>query len=238
MLNLAELAPAERIILGIDVETKKEAGKYMRIASEAGLLVVKLESLLSSEGFENCSKQATKHGLAWLADLKSHKALPATAREFTSLMKLEHPPIGITIHIAEDSETLRVAQDIAGETAVFGITTLTTSKDNDVFDYYGLNRRERFKRQVERAKVAGLKGVQCSPLEVGEIKRDPETAGLLTLVPGVHSSGENVGYQQNIDTPANALAHGADLVVVASEVISSEDPEQTLANIINKVGME
>ena len=76
---------------------------------------------------------------------------------------------------------------------------------------------------AENAKLAGLDGVVCSPLEAGLVH---ERCGLdfLTVTPGVRFSDSAVGDQVRVTTPAKAAELGSDYIVVGRPITRSEAP--------------
>lgn len=76
---------------------------------------------------------------------------------------------------------------------------------------------------ANNAKIAGLDGVVCSPLESGKVH---ETCGanFLTVTPGVRFADGEVGDQKRVMTPAEAKKIGSDYIVVGRPITKAEDP--------------
>ena len=76
---------------------------------------------------------------------------------------------------------------------------------------------------AHNAKVTGLDGVVCSPLEAGIVK---ERCGkeFITVTPGVRFADGDVGDQVRITTPAKAKEIGSDYIVVGRPITAAEDP--------------
>ena len=76
---------------------------------------------------------------------------------------------------------------------------------------------------AHNAKVAGLDGVVCSPLEAGKVK---ETCGkeFITVTPGVRFADGEVGDQVRVTTPAKAKEIGSDYIVVGRPITQADDP--------------
>ncbi len=76
---------------------------------------------------------------------------------------------------------------------------------------------------AENAKLSGLDGVVCSPLEA---KKVHETCGdsFLTVTPGVRFADGNIGDQKRVMTPAQAKIEGSDYIVVGRPITAAEDP--------------
>lgn len=76
---------------------------------------------------------------------------------------------------------------------------------------------------AHNAKLAGLDGVVCSPLEAGKVH---ETCGadFLTVTPGVRFADGDIGDQKRVMTPAQAKKIGSDYIVVGRPITAAEDP--------------
>ncbi len=76
---------------------------------------------------------------------------------------------------------------------------------------------------AHNAKLAGLDGVVCSPLEAGKVH---ETCGngFVTVTPGVRFADGDVGDQKRVMTPAEAKKIGSDYIVVGRPITAAEDP--------------
>ena len=73
------------------------------------------------------------------------------------------------------------------------------------------------------AKLAGLDGVVCSPLEASKVK-DKCGKEFLTVTPGVRFADGDVGDQVRVTTPAKAKEIGSDYIVVGRPIAQAEDP--------------
>ena len=76
---------------------------------------------------------------------------------------------------------------------------------------------------AENAKVAGLDGVVCSPLEAGKVHGRCGD-GFLTVTPGVRFADGDVGDQKRVMTPAEAKRIGSDYIVVGRPITAAADP--------------
>ncbi len=76
---------------------------------------------------------------------------------------------------------------------------------------------------AHNAKIAGLDGVVCSPLEAGKVHETCGT-GFLTVTPGVRFADGDIGDQKRVMTPAEAKKIGSDYIVVGRPITAAEDP--------------
>ena len=76
---------------------------------------------------------------------------------------------------------------------------------------------------AHNAKIAGLDGVVCSPLE-SQIVHDTCGKEFLTITPGVRFADGEIGDQKRVMTPAEAKKIGSDYIVVGRPITAAEDP--------------
>ena len=76
---------------------------------------------------------------------------------------------------------------------------------------------------ANNAKIAGLDGVVCSPLEAEKVHN---TCGksFLTVTPGVRFADGEKGDQKRVMTPAEAKRIGSDYIVVGRPITAAADP--------------
>jgi orotidine-5'-phosphate decarboxylase len=80
------------------------------------------------------------------------------------------------------------------------------------------------------AVAAGADGLVCSPLEVAML-RDALGSGPTLVVPGIRPAGSAAGDQARTMTPEQAVAAGADWIVVGRPITAAPDPGQAAAAI-------
>lgn len=86
-----------------------------------------------------------------------------------------------------------------------------------------------------RAFDAGADGVIASPQEAAAIRALPEAEAKLIVTPGVRPAGAAVGDQKRVATPAQAIAGGADHVVVGRPIWQSDDPFAAAQAIVAEI---
>ena len=112
------------------------------------------------------------------------------------------------------------------ETRITAVTILT-SMDESALASVGIggSAEEAVLRLAVMAVQAGARALVCSPHEVAAVRAavGPDT----TLVtPGVRPAGSDRGDQARIATPEQALADGADLLVIGRPITGAPDPAQ------------
>lgn len=86
-----------------------------------------------------------------------------------------------------------------------------------------------------RALDAGADGVIASPQEAAAIRALPEAVGKLIVTPGVRPQGAALGDQKRVATPGQAIADGADHIVVGRPIWQSEDPASAARAVLMEI---
>ena len=86
---------------------------------------------------------------------------------------------------------------------------------------------------ASNAKIAGLDGVVCSPLEAGKVHA---TCGdnFITVTPGVRFADGDIGDQKRVMTPAEAKKIGSDYIVVGRPITAAADPVAAYERCLNE----
>lgn len=90
--------------------------------------------------------------------------------------------------------------------------------------------------RAARALEAGADGVIASPQEAALIRALPQARGKLIVTPGVRPAGAAQGDQKRIATPAQAIADGADHIVVGRPIWQASDPAAAARAIVAGLG--
>lgn len=129
----------------------------------------------------------------------------------------------LTVH--GDPHVVRAAKEGAGADMKILAVTILTSLDRADLDAGLMREGDLHDLTVERAArafEAGADGVICSPREAAAIRALPGSR--LIVTPGVRPAGADAGDQKRIETPAAAIAAGADHIVVGRPIWQSPDP--------------
>jgi orotidine-5'-phosphate decarboxylase len=140
----------------------------------------------------------------------------------------------LTLHTAGGADMVRAGVDgLAagaadaglGPPVALGVTVLTSDPDATAFP-----------SRLEAARRGGCGGVVCSVLELPAVQRFRGTppnprdrSRFLAVVPGIRLAGGATHDQARVGSPAEALAAGADLLVVGRAVTAAPDPEAAAA---------
>lgn len=140
----------------------------------------------------------------------------------------------LTVH--GDPHVVRAAKEGASgsDLNILAVTVLT-SLDRDDLDDCLIREGDVPQIVVERAAramEAGADGVIASPQEAALIRALPEADRKLIVTPGVRPAGAELGDQKRVMTPAQAIAAGADHVVVGRPVWQAQSPRAAAESIL------
>jgi orotidine-5'-phosphate decarboxylase len=211
-----------RLCAALDFPTWTAAEPFARaIASGVGMLKVGLE-LFTAEG-PPVVRSAAKLGLPVFLDLKLHD-IPNTVEGAARSAAASGASL-LTVHASGGPEMIRAAVRGAGPSVRVLAVTVLTSLDAAALEHVGLAGppESAVLRLARMAVGAGAHGLVCSPLEVAAVRSAVGRSPLL-VVPGVRPPGAAKGDQARVATPAEAVAAGADVLVLGRPLRDAADP--------------
>ena len=149
-------------------------------------------------------------------DLKLHDIPHTVAGAARAVAELA--PTYLTVHASGGVAMVRAAVEQLPTTKVAGVTVLTSLSAEQLagIGFAGAP-RDAVRRLAVLAVEGGALALVCSPLEVADVRA--EVGPDITLItPGVRPAGGATGDQSRVATPQQALADGADLVVVGRPI--------------------
>ncbi len=221
------------ILVALDVPDAEDALRLARVVEpHVGGFKVGLE-LLMGEGPAVVSSIA-ELGRPVFCDAKLHdipNTVEAAARRIGA-----SGARWLTVHASGGADMMKAAayglsDGSDGHAGVLAVTVLTsldeaalaaTGVANDIGTHVGI--------LAALAAGSGAEGVVCSVRELGVVRA---VAPQLTKVtPGVRPTGSAPGDQARVATPAEAVAAGADLLVIGRPITRADDPGSAAAAIV------
>ncbi|WP_323844650.1 orotidine-5'-phosphate decarboxylase [Microbulbifer magnicolonia] len=119
---------------------------------------------------------------------------------------------------------------------LIGVTVLTSTAPEEL-SAVGVSRplEEQVAALAALAQDCGLDGVVCSAREA-QVLRQQCGANFALVTPGIRPAGAAADDQRRIVTPAQALAWGADYLVIGRPITAAADPMQALQQILAEIG--
>ncbi len=183
--------------------------------------------------------EVSKVGMPVFLDLKWHDIPNTVAAAVRASQPLN--PLFVNVHASGGAVMMQKAAEAAAEgganrSKVLGVTVLTSMGKDDL---EGIGVECSILDQVVRlarlAKASGLDGVVCSAKEITAIREacGPDFA---LMVPGIRPSWAATGDQKRIMTPSDAVAAGADYLVIGRPITQADDPVEAAKKIAEELG--
>jgi len=228
-----------RLIFGLDVNTKIEALELVKLLKEkVRWYKIGLE-LFCSEG-PDVVREVLQEGVQVFLDLKFHD-IPNTVTEVARVAT----KLGVhmfNVHTLGGSAMLKAAAEaahqiyaelnLASKPDILGVTMLTSMQQSDLTE---LNISKTVAEEVHDlallAQKHWLNGVVASPLEITTI-RQACGYNFLIVTPGIRPVGSKPDDQKRKMTPAEAIAAGANMIVVSRPIREAKDPLEAASAIL------
>lgn len=222
--------PSDRIFCALDtVDTDVAVALARKLDGVVGGVKLGLEFFCANgaDGF----KAVAETGMPIFLDLKFHDIPNTVAGAIRAVAPLG--PKILTIHTQGGPDMMRRAAETAGEEAarhghakpwVAGVTILTSMDDDDL-TAIGVSDvvADQVARLAALGHSCGLDGMVCSPKEI-MLARQATSRGFKLVVPGIRPAGSAAGDQKRVMTPRDAVAAGADVLVIGRPITQAPDP--------------
>lgn len=235
----------KRIIFPLDVPSEAKAFEWcFNLHGHVGVMKVGLEL------FTRFGPQALvpprDYGHDIMLDLKLHDIPNTVAKAVASACS--HGPLKfLTVHAAGGSEMVKAAVDAArgavgedkqmGRPMILAVTVLTSLAGADfarIFNQTENNVEHVVKKLAVTAYEAGARGFVCSPLEV-KVLRELLGPDVTLVVPGIRPPGSDTDDQKRVATPEDAIANGADYLVIGRPIRNAKSPEAACGEIAKDI---
>jgi orotidine-5'-phosphate decarboxylase len=224
---------AGRIVAALDTADlgRAEALADALAPPRCGVLKVGLE-LFGAAGPEAVRRIAARAPV--FLDLKLHDIPNTVAGAVRALLPLR--PAMLTLPAAGGEVMVEAAreaaQDALDERPLLLAVTVLTSLDADLLAETGVfdPPETQVLRLARLALDNGADGLVCSPREVAAIRAEFGPKPLL-VVPGVRPTGSAAADQARTATPAEAVAAGADWIVLGRPLTGAADPAAAAASV-------
>ena len=224
---------ADRLIVALDTGDLATAASWIAAsAKHVGMFKVGLE-LFAAHGAAGYAAVANS-GKPLFLDLKLHDIPNTVSGAVRSVLKLA--PRMITLHASGGTAMISAARhavEMAGDARPLLLAvTVLTSLDASALSAIGVagGPTQQVLRLARLALDAGADGLVCSPREVS-VLRDAFGPGPALVVPGIRPENGVGNDQLRVMTPEQAVAAGADWIVVGRPITGAENPGEAAAAI-------
>jgi len=220
------------LIIALDLETAAEARALVSALGDAvSFYKVGLE-LYTAAGME-LVRELKAEGHRVFLDLKVYD-IGETVKRATAQVARANVDF-LTVH-ASVAVMRAAAEGRRGSgLKLLAVTVLTSVDDNDLRqDGFSSGVAELVDLRTRNAVEAGMDGLVCSAREAAKV-RAMSGPGAILVTPGVRSAGAAQGDQKRVATPAEAIANGADYLVIGRQVTRATDPRGEALRILEEL---
>ncbi|PSM51774.1 orotidine-5'-phosphate decarboxylase [Campylobacter blaseri] len=216
------------VIIACDFSSKKEVLDFLDKFRDKKPYIKIGQELFYSEG-ASIIKEIKSRGLKIFLDLKQHDIPNTIYKSIKNLAMLDVDMLNV--HASGTTPMMLAAKkgvdEINKDIILLAVTQLTSTSEEimqrDLLINYSLN--DTVIHYAKNAKIAGLKGVVCSPLEVSLIKKHCGD-DFICVTPGIRIDNKKDD-QIRVTTPKMAKELGSDFIVVGRSITNSNDPLDT-----------
>lgn len=223
----------DHIICALDVDDVCRAVELVeQLNDHVGLFKVGLE-LVTAAGVQVFAQLRAAGADRLFYDAKLHDIPNTIAGAMRSVARLG--VWGVTVHAVGGSAMLHAAVETGRQAAeaqglprprVLAVTVLTSLSAQTLREdlCVGLPMTEYVIHLANLAYEAGCDGVITSPREIEAVRRAIADPAFLIVTPGVRPAGAETGDQARVMTPAEAMRHGVDYMVIGRPIVAAPDP--------------
>src|SRR5688572_20667245 len=230
-----ELSPRDardRMIVALDVESVDAARRLVAGLGDA-VSFYKIGMQLVFAGGLGLIDELTASGKRIFLDMKLLDIDNTVAGGVASIAAL-----GVTfttIHAYPKAMRAAVAARPENGLKLLAVTALTSMDDADLRRAgYAEGAADLVGRRSAEARDAGMDGIVCSPQEIVRVRKIVGP-GMAIVTPGIRPAGFAAADQKRIMAPAEAIAAGADYLVVGRPVTAAADPAAAAAKIVAEI---
>ena len=215
------------VIIACDFSSKEQTLNFLdKFTGRKPFVKIGME-LFYAEGPE-IVRTIKARGHRIFLDLKLHD-IPNTVKKAMSVLR--NLDVDMTnVHAAGTVDMMKAAvegltREDGTRPLLIAVTQLTSTSEERMQKelLIGATINDTIVKYAENAKLAGLDGVVCSPLEAAMVK-DACGKEFMTVTPGVRFADGEVGDQVRVTTPERAKEIGSDFIVVGRPITAADDP--------------
>jgi len=222
----------ERLIVALDLPSVEEAE---RLVSRLGDTVCfyKIGYQLAFAGGLPFAAGLIAAGKQVFLDLKLHDIGNTVQKGVESVARIG--ATFLTVHAYPQTMKAAVEAKRSSTLRILAVTVLTSYDDSDLAAAgYDMTVGELAAARAAQARDTGVDGLVCSAEEVVNL-RGIVGKGMALVTPGIRPAGSASGDQKRIMTPGNAIAAGADYLVVGRPIVEAADPKAAADRIVDEI---
>ncbi len=231
-----------KLIVALDVDTPSRALELVdQLRNVAGAF--KIGSQLFTAAGPDIVRRVVAGGGNVFLDLKFHD-IPNTVASAA----IEAVRLGVSIfnvHAAGGRKMMETVMEATYSESVrlgvpppllIAVTVLTSSDDSTLVEC-GVNSAvgEQVVRLANLTRESKLNGVVASPQEIRLVREAIPDREFVIVTPGVRPAGADIHDQKRVMTPSEAIAAGANYIVVGRPITSAPDPTFAAQRVLDEI---
>ncbi|MDG2282284.1 MAG: orotidine-5'-phosphate decarboxylase [Longimicrobiales bacterium] len=224
-----------RVIIPLDVPSARDAFALVdRLGDNADFYKVGFE--LYTRGGPDVVRELVARGKRVFLDIKLHDIPNTVAGAVVAASDLGVDLL--TLHASGGPRMLESAAAArSGDLRLLAVTVLTSLTPDEMSAVWGRDIRsvrDDVGRLALMGRDAGVDGIVASALEASWI-RQQVGPDFLIVTPGIRPAGSDVGDQNRVTTPGDAVRNGADYLVIGRPITQADDPVAAFASVLQEI---
>ena len=222
----------DRLIVALDLPAMRDAEAMVERLGD-GVSFYKVGYQLAFVGGLSFVDALIRANKRVFLDMKLHDIENSVAKGVENVARLG--VTFLTVHAYPQTMKAAVAARQGSNLKVLAVTVLTSYDDIDLAESgYSQSVDALVARRAQQAHDLGLDGLVCSPEEASPLRL--VVGHEMTFVtPGIRPQGAARGDQKRVTTPSQAIAAGADYLVVGRPITGADDPKAAAAAIVDEI---
>ncbi|MEX2035498.1 MAG: orotidine-5'-phosphate decarboxylase [Xanthobacteraceae bacterium] len=222
----------ERLILALDLPSVAAAETMVTRLGDA-VSFYKIGYQLAFAGGIAFAETLIRADKRVFLDLKLHDIGNTVAKGVESVARLG--ATFLTVHAYPQTMHAAIDARKGSGLRILAVTVLTSYDDADLAAAgYDFTVPELVAARAAQARDIGVDGLVCSAEEAANL-RSIIDAGMVLVTPGIRPADTEKGDQKRVMTPADAIAAGADYLVVGRPILEAQDPKAAAEAIVGEI---
>ena len=226
------LQPRDRLIVALDLPTVREAEAVVETLGDS-VGFYKIGYQLAFERGLPLAHALANAGKRVFLDMKLHDIGNTVARAVENVARMG--VTFLTVHAYPQTMRAAVEAKAGSDLGILAVTVLTSYDDADLAEAgYGVSVEQLIAERAVLAHDIGIDGLVCSAEEAAPLRLivGPD---MCLVTPGIRPAGAARADQKRVATPGQAIAAGADYLVVGRPILQAADPQAAANAIVEEI---
>ena len=226
------LLPRDRLIVALDLPSVREAEALVERLDDS-VRFYKIGYQLAFAGGLPLAAALVRARKRVFLDMKLHDIANTVASGVASVAQID--VTFLTVHAYPATLRAAIAAKAGSSLKILAVSVLTSFDDADLAEAgYGVGVEALVARRAAQARDLGADGIVCAGSEAA-VLRSIAGPDMAMVIPGIRPAGAPSGDQKRAVTPGQAMAAGADYLVVGRPVVSAADPVAAAEAIVAEI---